>query len=191
MNFKKDPVVLEIEKMNYIPDDVKEKSYEIIHKIEKIPKRRKKRRQIIFYIIYNCYLNLGYPVHSQSLGKKLGLSRGDISQTIGLFKELDLDFDLNVKTQEADNYLKIFCNKCNFNEEFKDEMICFYENIIRKEPDLKEETPLILASGIFKYFLMMKGIEYEKNNDFVKITKVSKATTEIYYKKISKIDNRT
>jgi len=187
-NNKKDTIILEIESFNCIPDDVKERSFEIINNIDNIPRRRKKRKQIIFYILYCSYIQLGYSVHAKELGKLFGLSKGDISKTNGLFSSLNIQIKHN--EQNAFNYLKIFCDKCNFNDDFKYELEKFYYEIINKQPDMKEETPSILASGIFKYFLTMRGIEYDKNNDFIEITGVSKATTDIYYKKISLIDNK-
>ena len=184
------PIISEIENIKSIPDDVKNKTYEILNKLKNIPRRTKKRKQIIFFIIYFSYNELGYSVHAQELGKLFGLTRGDISQSNGLFYSLNTNLKLVCKEQTAENYLINFCKKSNFNEKFQEEILTFYKKIIEKSPDLKEESPLILASGIFKYYLIIRGIEHNNDDHFIEITSVSKATTDIYYKKISSIDNQ-
>ena len=185
---KKDvSVVDELRKYN-LPDDVVSEGARIWKSMNAKIKEKRKTAKLYFFLIFTAYCNLGFPIPPEEVAEIVKISKSDYKKSYNTYSPFDTGLPINNTIFYPKHYLPGFCKKANFTERMTNNMIAFSENIIRLHPDLMENSPATLSTGIFKYYAFCQGYEF-KPEEIKAITGISKGTSDDYYKLIMSLDN--
>jgi transcription initiation factor TFIIIB Brf1 subunit/transcription initiation factor TFIIB len=172
-----------------IPEDIKHKAVEIFLKLNAMTKRGNKRKQLIFFCIYNAYNELGYPQDPRSIAKIAGIKNNEMTKALSSFSEAQTGYRPPDMVVTAKVYLPKYCESLNLSEETQRGVMEFADTILAKDPNLQENFPQKVAAGILLYYLTIHGINVNKK-DYAKIFDLSEVTVTNMYKYVAKVDNQ-
>lgn len=185
----KDRSILDELKKYPLPEDIIERADVIYKSMKKQTSRGAVRKKLFFYCVYNAYVELKINVDPRELGKKIfGLTDGDIKKSYTKFSGISTGYNPPSVNFTAKDHISDFVKALSLSEELETEVMELCDSIYSKDSRLKEMNSQTVASGIFKYFLLIKAIPIEKEK-LVEITGRSTVTIDIMFKRVSIIDN--
>jgi len=179
-----------------LPPEIKKRAQDIYVRIGMPTHRGKKRKQLLFYCIYNG--NLEYnsehteieeDVDPGQYERMIGISHGDVRRAVSMFSEVQTGY--RPKTGKANPLGMIhgYCTENNISTEMVEPIKDLGKEVLHKDTSLLEESPQKVAAGLIKYFLTTSGIEID-NKLFSQKIRLSEATINGMCKRIAMIDNR-
>jgi transcription initiation factor TFIIIB Brf1 subunit/transcription initiation factor TFIIB len=180
-------ILADLKQYNF-PDDIKNKANMIFNTMTYRVRRKKNRQQLLFYCIYTAHLELGKDVNPISLGKEFGLTNGQVQKTDSMFSPLQTGYQPPSTVITPMKYLPSYCEKMGLSKECTNDVISLAKSIMDREPALYQDSPQTVASGIFRYYLSINGIQCDPNI-VSNITDRSSVTIDAMYRRISMIDN--
>ena len=172
-----------------IPDDIKNKADWIYSKMIPRTRRKKIRKQLVFYCIYCACLELGIDVNPMQLGKQFGLTQGEVQRCGSLFSKLQTGYAPPVVYSTPLNYIPGFCENLGLAEDAIEEIARIYSVVISADQGLSQENPQTVASGLLKYYIITNGISLKDSNAISVATNRSSVTIDAMYKRIAIADN--
>lgn len=172
-----------------LTDDIKNKADVIYNKMIPRLHRSKIRNQMLFFCVYNAHIELDRDVNPVQLGKMFGLTAGDVQRCDSIFSPLQTGYEPPSKITTPTEYLPGFCEKMGISSEATNNIIKLANNILNKDPDLREQHPQTVAAGILKYYTYINGITTDDPYKINKVTDRSPVTINTVFKRISNIDN--
>lgn len=172
-----------------LTEDIKNEADVIYNKMIPRLHRSKIRNQMLFHCVYNAHLELDRHVNPVQLGKMFGLTQGEVERCDSIFSPLQTGYEPKCKTTSPTEYLTGFCEKMGISDEATANVIKLANNLLSKDPDLKEQRPQTVAAGILKYYTYIHGITTDDPYKINKVTDRSPVTIDSVFKKISDIDN--
>ncbi len=171
-----------------ITDDVKKEADDVFQKLGTPTHRGKKRKQLIFFCIYQAYKNLHSVKDPNSILKLIGLERPDIAKAVSLFTSQYLPDDIQRVTPIY--FISQYFELCGLSLKLKTEIISMASNILDKSPHLYELLPQYVAISFLLYYMMINGITYDLNQFCSKIDKSPITVTKLC-NEIGRIYNST
>ena len=172
------------------PDDIKNKADVIYNKMIYRVRRGKIRSQMLFFCVYCAHLELDRDVDPVDLGNLFGLSQGEVQRCDSIFSPLQTGYRPPSTDTSPLRYLPGYCQKMDLSEEAVEEITRLANNILMKDPDLRQENPQTVAAGILRYFTCTNGITTDDPQKLTKVTGRSSVTIDVMFRRIATIDNR-
>lgn len=173
-----------------LPDDVKNKADSIYLKMIPRTRRKKIRKQLVFFCVYCAYLELGIVVNPMQLGKQFGLTSGEVQRCGSLFSKLQTGYTPPVVDSTPLNYVPGFCENLGLSTEAIEEISRIYDAVSSNDERLSQENPQTVASGLLKYYIETNGIVMKDSKAISVITNRSSVTIDSMYKRIAVADNQ-
>ncbi len=177
-DIKKELIGLEID------EDIKVKANEIFKNlIRKMPKIKKKK-QSIFFCLYEACKQLNVKKDSHVLADMIDMPIDHILSALTTFSTTQTGYETKIVKTTAIDLIPDYCNRVQFNMGQASEAKDITEIVFKNNPDLKEEMPRKMTAGILKYYMDINGIIINKS-EFSKLMGFSEATLNTLSKKIS------
>lgn len=172
-----------------LPDDIKNKADAIYNIMFEKTRRKKIRKQLVFYCTYCAHLELGIEVNPVKLGEIFGLEHGDVLKCPSLFSFLQTGYSPPDITSTPMTCIKDFCAALDLSNDAVEQIRSICDNVMKRCPDISQENPQTVASGLLKYYIFTNGIELKEPNMIATVTKRSNVTIDAMYKRIAIADN--
>jgi hypothetical protein len=177
-DIKKELATLELD------EEIKVKANEIFKVlINKTPKIKKKK-QSVFFCLYEACKELGIKKDSHILADIIGMPKDDIQSSLTTFSTTQTGYKSKIVKITATDLIPDYCNRIQFVVEQANEAKDIAEIVFKNNPELKEEMPRKMVAGILKYYMEINGITIDKNQ-FSHLMGFSEATLNTLSKKIS------
>lgn len=171
-----------------LSDDIKNKAEEIFGKLNSATKRGNRRKQLIFFCIYNAYNEVGNPQDPKRIAEMVGIRTSEMTKALSMFSEAQTGYKPPSIHVNALHFLPQYCNDLNLTEDTTNEILNFAQKILDRDPDLKETFPQKVAAGILSYYAKINGITIDKRF-YSKMVQLSDVTINNMRKYIEKLDN--
>lgn len=171
-------------------DVVKNRANSIYNKMRYQVRRKKTLRQLLFYCVYNSYLELGIDINPIELGKHFDLTQSEVQKTDSMFSPLQTGYRPPSTIITPSGYLPGYCEALKLSQDCTDAVLQLAKEIMDKDPSLHQENPQTVAAGILRYFTIMNGIQCDDPQRLAVITSRSNVTIDNIYRRISAVDNR-
>lgn len=168
-------------------DDIKKKANYIYNQMTPITKRSKNRKLLLFFCIYNAHKELRINVIPADIGKKFGLTQGDLRKANSMFSKLQTGYEPIQNEITINDFIQDYCEKLNLDN--LDEIIQFSDNVLKNNKELELTCPQTLAASMLKYYMVSNDIEFNDKTLLSIITNRSNTTIDTIYKKIAQSDN--
>lgn len=152
-------------------------------------RRGKIRNQLLFYCVYCAHLELSRLVDPSQLGKKFGLTQGEVQRCDSIFSPLQTGYRPPDITTTPQGYLPTYCQELKLSDDVVTSIMHLAATILEKDPSLMQDNPQTVASGLLRYYLIANGIETDGIATIATVTGRSSATMDTMYKRIATIDN--
>lgn len=172
-----------------IDEEIKHKANEIFKDLSlKIPKIKKKK-QSIFFCLYEACKQLNIKKDSHILAGLVGMPVGDIQTALTAFSTTQTGYDTIITNTTAIDLIPDYCNRIKLSETQIAEVKDIANAVFKNNIELKEEAPRKMVAGILRYYMDINGITMDKSK-FSKEMGFSEATLNMLYKKISNADTK-
>jgi hypothetical protein len=145
--------------------------------------------QLIYYCVYNAYLELDIPFSPFKLVDVFGLDMNKVSKCASLFSRVNTGYSPSKNRVKAWYYFEDFCTQSEMTKAALNELIDLYYELVIRDETLVQHKPQSLAAGIFKYYLTLNGITIKDKDHIAKITRLSNATINTVMENVSMIHN--
>jgi transcription initiation factor TFIIIB Brf1 subunit/transcription initiation factor TFIIB len=184
--------ILEELKIYPFPDDVKTRANLIYNQMTYSVRRKKIRFQLLFFCVYNAYLELGLEeeIDPIVIGSAFGLDVREMQNCYSLFSPLQTGYRPPNKKISPLSYFPQYCDNehLKLSPETIDNLKTMTRKILAKDPTLSRENPQTVAAGLFRYFVVTNGIIIPPYK-LKEITGRSNVTIDNLYKRVAKVDN--
>lgn len=170
-------------------DDIKNQADVIYNKMIYRVRRGKIRSQMLFFCVYCSHLELNRDVNPTQLGTLFDLTPGEVQRCDSIFSPLQTGYRPPSTNTSPLRYLPGYCEKMDLSEEAVTEIMRLANNVLRKDPDLRQENPQTVAAGLLRYFTYTNGIITDDPQKITKVTGRSNVTIDVMFRRIATIDN--
>lgn len=163
-------IIKELNKFK-IPDNIKLQADLIYNKLNLATRRGKRRKQMLFFCIYNAYKELNIPPFPIKIAEIVGLKKNEINKSFSMFSELQTGYKPRNLNLTALDMLPELCKSLGFNDNDIELCISVGKEIIDNDiknnssnlnERLDQEYPQVVATGILRYFTEINGIDINK-----------------------------
>ena len=169
-----------------VPEEVRNKADVIYGQMHVKQHRGIKLIQLLYWCCYCAFLELNMDVNPQDLGRVFTLSNVDVARCGSIFSELETGYQPPKGLTTPLNYIPNFCHDLQLSDDAKAQCIALADRIISKRPSLLHESPLNVACGILKYYLIINGIEVDNLRSVINL---SDSTVNPWCKVAEDVDN--
>lgn len=120
--------------------------------------RVKSRNMLLFFCVYNAYIELDIRVIPSELGKIFGLTNGQMQKTQSMFSYLQTGYKPILRKIEILDYIPYYSERLGLSESQCESCYLFAQKMITDHPELKQHVAQTLAAGILLLFLDIYGI---------------------------------
>ena len=171
-----------------VPEDIKSRAELIFLRLKAVTKRGNRRKQLVFFCIYEAYKEVGTPQDPKKIASVVGIKSSEMTKALSMFSEVQTGYKSKFIHVDPKDLLPGYAEQLTLPKETIEELLKFAEEIINKDPELKEKFPQKVASGILKYYLEINGATLNMK-EYAKIIQLSEVTINSMYKSIVKIHN--
>jgi|LSQX01.1.fsa_nt_gb transcription initiation factor TFIIIB Brf1 subunit/transcription initiation factor TFIIB len=173
-----------------IPDDVKQKANQIYQSVPIGTKRGNKRRQLVYWCIFNAFLELGYQKNPKEIAQLVGIKPNEITKANSAYSEIQTGYRSVGRVVEFSpiHFIPQYCHKLSLDESYIEQTMTFTKSLLQRSPSLLDKTPQAIAAGIIIYNLGMLGVNVN-NKKFAEIVELSEVTIAKAYRLVAHADN--
>lgn len=172
-----------------IPDEIKVKAEEIFGKLNSATKRGNRRKQLVFFCIYNAYNELLLPQDPKQIASVVGIKNSEMTKALSMFSEAQTGYQPPAIHVTAIDLLPKYCDNLGLPSDMVTDILAFAQKILNVDTELKETFPQKVAAGILLYYATTNGINLNKK-EYAKMIQLSEVTINSMYKYIARLDNR-
>lgn len=193
-NRKSRTILDKLQKYTSISEEVRNMADVVYNKMTVKQHRKTRLVQLLYWCCYCAHLELNLDVSPQQLGKVFNLTTTEVSRCGSMFSYLETGYQPPKSLTTPLNYLPGFCrslavyHSLQLSDNAIEQCLSMADRIISKQPSLLYEPPLNVACGIFKYYLIINGIQID---DLRSIVGLSDSTVNPWCKVVENIDNNT
>lgn len=177
----------EIEKLA-LPEPIRDRARELFHLLKKGIRRGKKRKQLIFYSIFNAYLEVGQEKDPNEIADMSGIKYSDMAKAFSIFSETQTGYRPSSVHVSPLNLIRNYARNLGIGDESIYEIVLLGKRIIEKDSSLNNQSPQKVATGILYYYLTIHGYQVDRSK-FTEIVHLSDVTVTNSYNQIKTIDN--
>lgn len=171
-----------------VPDEIKIKAEEIFNKLNATTKRGNRRKQLVFFCIYNAYNELGYPQDPKQIAILVGIKNSEMTKALSMCSEAQTGYKPPSVQITALDLLPQYCENLGLRDDTVPDVIEFAMKILAIDTELNETFPQKVAAGILLYYATINGIKIDKK-EYAKMIQLSEVTINSMYKQVARIDN--
>ena len=171
-----------------IPDEIKIKAEEIFGKLNSATKRGNRRKQLVFFCIYNAYNELQYPQDPKQIAILVGIKNSEMTKALSMFSEAQTGYKPPSIQITALDLLPQYCVNLGLREDAVLDVLAFANKILQIDLELNETFPQKVAAGILLYYATINGIKVDKK-EYAKMIQLSEVTINSMYKQVARLDN--
>lgn len=180
-------ILSDLDKIN-ISDDVRIEAERIFQQLETNTKRGKRRKKLLFYCIFNAYLSLKQSKDPKYVAELVGIAPTEMSKAFSMCSESQTNYRPPSVFHSPIDFIPEYHRKVGLDESCLDSVLDLAKTILKKDPDLNENYPQVVAAGILLYYMTINGVSVNKK-EFSKLVRRSEMTISKMYKRISYIHN--
>lgn len=155
-------------------------------------KRGKRRRMLLFFCAFTAYNQEDIPVDPIWLSNICNLERSEISKALSMCSPSHTDFSTLSVKYSPKNFIPTYFKKLSdgwidFPESALDEIYKMTDEVLVKDPDLRDEKPQTVAAAILVYYLYRDGYSIDKDKynaifgrSDMTINKIKKKVSDAY-----------
>lgn len=171
-----------------IPDEIKIKAEEIFSKLNSATKRGNRRKQLVFFCIYNAYNELQYPQDPKQIAVLVGIKNSEMTKALSMFSEAQTGYKPPSVQVTALDLLPQYCVSLGLRDDAISDVLNFAKKILQIDPELNETFPQKVAAGILLYYATINGITVNKK-EYAIMIQLSEVTINSMYKQVARLDN--
>jgi len=171
------------------PCEVKVKANGIFINLKTGTHRGRKRKQLIFFCVYHAYKELNLHCDPNLIAKEIGIRQGDMSRAFSTFSPVQTGYQLLNRQSTCIDFLPDYCELVGLSREMVPLVTQLADELICKDPLLKERFPQTVAAGILRYFTMINGMVIDSGS-FASSMHLSEATINAMLRQIQQVDNK-
>jgi len=173
-----------------LPDSVKSKAINIYDeiKLEVGTCRASVRKQFLYFLIHNAYLELNQPPIQSEIIQKVNVDEASVSKALKAFSWPRTGYKMKNDNSTPKDYLPHYARVIGIREDAIASLLVRSEGWIA-HPRLKQSPAIVLTAAILKYYMDITGVLVDWKR-IVSIFDVSKVVIENAYRIISEIDNQ-
>jgi len=169
---------------------IKVNAEKIYNQMENKLSHRNNMKKLLFICVYYGYIENGGKPEPFTLGQKFNLNKETVRRSFQLFSPTQTKYIPPTINASPKDYIPEFCQKLGLHDGKIVVINNLIDRLIKKDPELKKQTPITLAAGIMWYFMEINGIQVQDPNKTMKeITSRSMVTIKGVYKKIVLLEN--
>ena len=172
-----------------IPDEIKIKAEEIFGKLNSATKRGNRRKQLVFFCIYNAYNESLLPQDPKQIAYVVGIKNSEMTKALSMFSEAQTGYQPPAIHVTALDLLPKYCENLGLPTDMINDVLAFAQKVLNLDTELKETFPQKVAAGILLYYATTNGINLNKK-EYAKMIQLSEVTINSMYKYIARLDNR-
>lgn len=173
-----------------IPDDVRQRADQIYQRLPINTRRGNKRKQLIYWCVFNAFLELGYKKNPQDVARIVGIRSGEITKANSAYSEIQTGYRSACRVVEFSptHFIPQYCQELKLDENYTEQIVSFAGQLLKQTPSLMEGTPQAIAAGLTMYYLTLHGVTID-NKQFATIVKLSEVTINKAYRLVAAADN--
>lgn len=152
-------IIKQLECIN-IPERIKDKAEEIRKKMNIKTRRGANLKYLIFFCIYNAYIELDETCNILDITKLCGIQFKDINKALKAYPYVKTGYKPIDDNNGPIQFINTFYHLTGLHLDQKSELIDLIKRIIYKSPDLDDDnSPQLVALGTMMYYLELNGID--------------------------------
>lgn len=172
-----------------LPVEVKIRCNDIYNKMSLIhTKRGNKRKQMLYFLIYTAYRELGNPQTPENIAGIVGLDKNKIKEANRNFGAIHSGYKSPVEEISIVSMIPNICKNLGFDSDRILDCVSMGNEMIAKAEFLEEEDIQKVAAAIVQYYLICNGISFDKK-EFSKLANISSASLNAMVNTVGKIHN--
>lgn len=170
-----------------ISEQVKIEANNIFQTLNIPTKRKANRTRVIFFCVFMAYQNLGKVEEPRVIAKSVGLQHKEISKAFSICSKLHTDYVPTFTQKTPQDFVPIIINKLGIDTEVE-EIVELLQEVLDKDPSLKDDFPQTVAAACVSFFLEIKGIKFPRS-EIAHIIERSDMTLQKICNKVTKAYN--
>lgn len=172
-----------------LPIEIKARCNEIYNKMTLIhTKRGNKRKQMLYFLIYTSYRELGDPMPPETIANLVGLNRNKIKEANRNFGPIHSGYKSEITEISIVSLIPNICKNLGFDNDRVEDCVNMAKEMVDKKPSLEEEDIQKVASAMVQYYLIFNGISFDKK-EFSRISNVSSTSLNTMVNMVGKLHN--
>ncbi len=174
-----------------LPDMIKSKAIEIYDEFikERVGTCRSSiRKQLLFFLVYNAYIESGQPPIQSEIVQKVNVDESSVSKALKDFNYPRTNYRMKTDNSTPKDYIPHFARVLGIREDAIDNVLLQSDGWI-SHPKLKKMPTVVVTAAILKYYMDISGIVIDWKQ-MSKIFNLSKVVIENAYNIVSQIDNQ-
>lgn len=180
-------IISDLDKIN-IPDEIKNLSEQIFQQLDTNTKRGRRRKKLLFYCIFNAYNQIGQPQDPKFIAELVGISHTEMTKAFSMCSELQTNYKPNTTFHSPLEFVEQYHEQIGLDPKCLPDVLVLGTEILKKDPDLNENYPQVVAAGILLYYMTINGASINKK-EFSKIVRRSEMTISKVLKRIVHVHN--
>ena len=140
------------------------KAEEIFGKLNSATKRGNRRKQLVFFCIYNAYNELLLPQDPKQIASVVGIKNSEMTKALSMFSEAQTGYQPPAIHVTAIDLLPKYCDNLGLPSDMITDVLAFAQKILNVDTELKETFPQKVAAGILLYYATTNGINRIRRN---------------------------
>ena len=190
INVKKSRTILKDLSKYILSEEIKFAAELIFKKMRVGIKRKNARKKLLWYCVYNAYLELGIPIAPETLAQMFDLKNTDMPKASNMYSNLQTGYEPPEKETLPEELVPQYCSKMELSEECSDDIIDLIRRVTSNIEFPKNIVPQVTAGASIKYYMDTNGIKPSDKGLLYKIIRRSEVTLTPIYDIISSIDNK-
>lgn len=172
------------------PDEVKENADSIYRRMGCPTKRKNVRAQMLFWCVYNSYLECKRHVDKERLGRQFGLPDKNIKRTSSIFSPLQTGYHQpDVETRPHD-FVPDMCEAVGLDASTVPAVHEYFDYLMKVHPPLAHSKPKTAAAGMLQHYMETHGIVLADPRAVSAAADITEVTIKGIVEKIKEAENR-
>lgn len=176
-------ILADLESLN-VGEDVKQEAEKFFQHLGNTVKKGKRRRKLIFYCLFNAFIALGQAKDPKIVAKMVGIPITDMNKAFSMCAGSATVFHSPLE------FLPQYADLVQLDSSCRDSLIEFGSSILRKDRELLDDYPQVVAAGILLYYFKIHGVTVVRK-DFAKLVDRSEMTISKMVKRVEGIYNKS
>ena len=155
-----------------LPPEIKVYANNIFKNLNITIIRRKRRKKVIYFCVFQTYKELSKPFDPVELLSMLGLDNTDRGNAFSMCAETKTGYQVVPKRYIPQDFLKFYMEKTRIPREKYEEISEILEDVLRKDPYFYENYPQIVAKATILYYSKINGIKVKEMLESLKIQRI-------------------
>ena len=181
-------ILTDLDKLN-VPNDIKVEAEGVFRQLNTNTKRGRRRKKLLFYCIFIAYTKLGQPKDPKAIADLVGISSTEMTKAFSMCSESQTNYKTPIVHWSPLDFIPEYIESVGLELDCLDDVVKLGTEILRKDPELLESYPQVVAGCIIMYYMTINGAININKKRFAEVLKKSEMTISKMFKKVAKAHN--